>query len=149
MLRRPPTSPLFSSTTLSRSVGARTFFLMIRRPPRSPLFPSTTLFRSVDALGLALEQLPKVLVAFRPGVLRVGLGGGRVVHVAQRVDVLRGDPLDVFAPPPADADASDVERVARRPEPAPQHVPGHDGEGEGRAGVADERASRDALACHD
>src|SRR3970282_2543388 len=23
------------------------FFLMIRRPPRSPLFPSTTLFRSV------------------------------------------------------------------------------------------------------
>src|SRR2546422_7946977 len=63
---------------------------MIRRPPRSTLFPYTTLFRSlarfhrhdrgggvgmvrrgdddgVDALGLALEQLPKVLVAFRPG----------------------------------------------------------------------------------
>src|SRR2546426_9171565 len=54
-----------------------------------------------------------------------------------------------FASPPADADASDVERVARRPEPAPQHVPGHDGERDGRAGVADERASRDALACHD
>src|SRR5256885_14777849 len=26
------------------------FFLMIRRPPRSPLFPSTTLFRSADAV---------------------------------------------------------------------------------------------------
>src|SRR3712207_9002546 len=33
---------------------------MIRRPPRSTLFPSTTLFRSVDQMGL---QAPQGLLA--------------------------------------------------------------------------------------
>src|SRR3712207_9515314 len=32
------------------------FFLIIRHPPRSTLFPSTTLFRSVEEAGLELRQ---------------------------------------------------------------------------------------------
>src|SRR5260370_1176025 len=40
--------------------GTYTFFLMIRRPPRSTLFPSTTLFRSADQqlTTLATATLP-------------------------------------------------------------------------------------------
>src|SRR5258708_33477080 len=34
---------------LSLAIGLPISFLMIRRPPRSTLFPSTTLFRSVGA----------------------------------------------------------------------------------------------------
>src|SRR3712207_9530459 len=35
------------------------FFLMIRRPPRSTLFPSTTLFRSLQPRGRAREDGPE------------------------------------------------------------------------------------------
>src|SRR3712207_9344598 len=37
---------VFSSMTMSNTIGYFFFFLMIRRPPRSTLFPYTTLFRS-------------------------------------------------------------------------------------------------------
>src|SRR2546427_10293284 len=43
---------LFSSTLISSSIYCFFFFLMIRRPPRSPLFPYTTLSRSAAADSL-------------------------------------------------------------------------------------------------
>src|SRR6266702_1444978 len=100
-------------------------------------------------LRLTVEHLPKVLVPFRLGIFPEGLAGAHSVHVAQGVDVLRRDALHVVASPPAHANAGDVQRVARRAKPAAEHVARHDGEGDGRADVADEVPSRDALACHD
>ncbi len=66
------------------------------------------------------------------------------VHVAQRDDVvLDAEVEQVDLAHPADADASDVEAIARRGQAAAQHVPWHDGES--RAGgreCLDEIASR-------
>src|SRR5205814_5712153 len=54
------------------------------------------------------------------------------VDVAQGDDILAGEIDHVAAPHPADADAGDVESVARRLESAAQHVPRNDGQTGGR-----------------
>src|SRR5256885_8484925 len=70
---------------------------MIRRPPRSTLFPSTTLFRSLptDEYSQRLVALDAVLVAVASHVLRTGRlvdvvdappAPPIVVEVAARVD---------------------------------------------------------------
>ena len=102
----------------------------------------------IDPLRFLVEHLAEVFIALRLGVGRVGVGRAHVVHVAQGVDVLDAHAAHVLAAPPADADARDVERVARRANPSPEDVPRHDGEGEAGADVADECPSRDAFACH-
>src|SRR5205823_5243234 len=81
---------------------------------------------------------------------REGLRRLVLVHVAQRVDVRPGlrHAAHVVRPHPADADAGDVDRVAGRANPAPEHVPRYDRESDAGADVADECPSRDALACH-
>src|SRR2546427_10634614 len=48
------------ASVLSLCVIFLFFFLMIRRPPRSPLFPSTTLFRSVVTAALLYWTLHDV-----------------------------------------------------------------------------------------
>src|SRR3989441_10414 len=61
-------SSFFSSPTMVSSSFVF-FFLMIRRPPRSPLFPSTTLFRSAVAFGgVAIALLSFPLTQIRLGL---------------------------------------------------------------------------------
>src|SRR5438093_1254648 len=103
----------------------------------------------VDALRLLVEHLAVVAEALRLGVALKGVLGDFPVDVAQRVDVLALHALHVVAAHAADADASDVEPIARRPESAPQDVARHDGECHTGADIADEFPSRDALAWHD
>src|SRR5260221_1965417 len=50
----------------------RFFFLVIRRPPRSTLFPSTTLFRSLNSQGTLLLLQP--LALSRPGAAHTNSG---------------------------------------------------------------------------
>src|SRR3712207_8209756 len=69
------------------------FFVMIRRPPSSPLFPSTTLFRSragVRAAGGGAVRDPRVPPAARRG--RGGPADGLLGRVAQGHGVARGEP---------------------------------------------------------
>src|SRR2546428_466220 len=98
----------------------------------------------VDVLRFLLEHHTKIFEAFGFGAGGEGLRGLVLVHVAQRVDVLRlPHALHVVRAHPAHTDAGDVELVARGRETTTQHVPRYDGEGDAGAHVADERASRD------
>src|SRR6266581_883900 len=104
----------------------------------------------VDVLRFLLEHHTKIFEAFGFGEGGEGLRGLVLVHVAQRVDVLRlPHALHVVRAHPAHTDAGDVELVARGRETTTQHVPRYDGEGDAGAHVADELTSRDAFACHD
>src|SRR3989338_6787406 len=49
-------STRLNSSHSSISYSSFFFFLMIRRPPRSPLFPSTTLFRSNQVSWLLTDK---------------------------------------------------------------------------------------------
>src|SRR5205823_12151105 len=103
----------------------------------------------VDVLRLLVEHLAVILEPLRLGVGLERVFGALPIHVAQRVNVLPLPAAHVVAAHASHADAGDVELVARRAVAAPQHVPGHDGEGHAGAHVADEFPSRDAFACHD
>src|SRR3712207_4424862 len=71
---------------------------MIRRPPRSTLFPSTTLFRSVDD-ARTLAELARARHPGRPLVLMGHSGGGvAALLLAQRSPEL-AQALVVSAPP--------------------------------------------------
>src|SRR3712207_7325384 len=71
---------------------------MIRRPPRSTLFPSTTLFRSVDD-ARTLAELARARHPGRPLVLMGHSGGGvAALLLAQRSPEL-ARALVVSAPP--------------------------------------------------
>src|SRR5256885_10643718 len=73
---------------------------MIRRPPRSPLFPSTTLFRSrhIPLIGNGdLDSAEKVVEAFRrygvDGVMIARASLGRLWLFQQAAAALRGEPI--------------------------------------------------------
>ncbi len=90
------------------------------------------------------------LIDARAQVLDVGvepierLAGIAPVHVAQRHDVLAGEVDQVIAAHAADANAGDVQRVARRSESTPEDAPWHDGKrGTARGGVGQKPAPRD------
>src|SRR2546429_2487068 len=63
---------------------------MIRRPPRSPLFPSTSLFRSLAAAIVTaakqenLALLPVAHVSERPGEGLLGIIEGQKVQITGR-----------------------------------------------------------------
>src|SRR3712207_7827656 len=71
------------------------FFLMIRRPPRSTLFPSTTLFRSLPRRGDPVDLARRAVVAHavhlvvrEPQLVRAGAeGDADAVADAARVDL--------------------------------------------------------------
>src|SRR5207302_11447971 len=104
----------------------------------------------VDVLRLLLEQHAKILEAFGFGEGGERLCGLVLVHVAQRVDVLRlPHALHVVRAHPAHADTGDVELVAWSAVPPAQDVAGDDGERDAGAHVADEFPSGDAFSSHD
>ena len=95
----------------------------------------------VDVASL-IEQ--HAIIAELLGVREVLEGAGRLdpVHVAQRDDVLAGHLLDDAPALPSHADPGDVQLLARRDEPPPQHMPGHHMERErGRPGRLEESPS--------
>src|SRR3712207_289708 len=63
---------------------------MIRRPPRSPLFPSTTLFRSCTAGGAYVPAMSDESVIVR-GTGTIFLGGPPLVKAATGEDVSAED----------------------------------------------------------
>jgi hypothetical protein len=67
----------------------------------------------VDVL-LLVEHLALIAIDFGPGKLLERLGGVTLVHVTERHDVLGGALLEVVVPYAANADAGDVELLARR-----------------------------------
>ena len=92
----------------------------------------------VDVLGLLVEHHAKILVAPRLGNAANEPAPRGVVDVAQGDDVgavlgVRGDVAAAHAP---GADPRHVDALARRHKAgAAQHVPGHDGEAQSRAGT--------------
>src|SRR2546430_17440760 len=72
------TDPFFLSFTLPRCSNVFFFFIMIRPPPRSTLFPSTTLSRSlVLVLAAAGVGLRRVLVSRHPVTARPAAAASR------------------------------------------------------------------------
>ena len=65
-------------------------------------------------VGLAVEHLPVVCVDASGRELAKGARGKTEVGVAERRDVLAATTPNVGAPPAADPDSGDVERIARR-----------------------------------
>jgi hypothetical protein len=87
-----------------------------------------------------VEPLARVLDVGVEAVER--LAGVVPVDVAERHDVLRCEVDQVRAPLTADADAGDVQRVARRRQPAAEDVARHDRETRARRGdLANEAAA--------
>ncbi len=103
----------------------------------------------VDALSFFIEQDPEILEPLGEGKGRERLRPLALVDIAQRVDIL-GLPhaAHVVRPHPADADASDVELVARR-QPTPparaQHVRRDDRECDTAGDVTHKLATRNGV----
>src|ERR1041385_5550067 len=82
-----------SSMASSRAGWFGFFFLMIRRPPRSPLFPSTTLFRSLKfgpATGRALGSATGLVArAAKAGGFKGKTGSALELPVPEGLKVAR------------------------------------------------------------
>src|SRR2546426_12725425 len=109
------------------------FFLMIRRPPRSTLFPSTTLFRSLvaDQAGVTLRRYWDAAAAAarssrldRPATLRAAL-----LRAVER-ELMSDVPVGVFTsggPAPSLLAAPAAPGEARGPDPTHPRTPSRAG----------------------
>ena len=96
-------------------------------------------------VGLPIEHPAIVGVARGRRILPEHRGGVARIDVTQRDDVLARTPADIGAPATANANARDVERVARGPHAPSQHVSRDERRGDCRRDSADEPATRDAV----